>query len=175
MADDKFCRYCGAQLPKDSNFCLKCGATLTSTHATERQIEGFPQSRQNEPPTRATYSSSYYPQKQTSLGGLGASFWLGFVGGIFGILGGVLAFLAGSLYSSYYTSDSGLYWLGAGAIIFSILGIVGGAFERRKKVGGTLMIISAIGILISISLFGVLSCILFLVGGILIFARNRRP
>ncbi|MGZ4929136.1 MAG: hypothetical protein ACXV76_12835 [Halobacteriota archaeon] len=109
------------------------------------------------------------------LSDLGASFWLGFVGGVFGILSGVLALLIGSFSESFYGSSGDLYWLGLSALVFSVLGIVGGVFEKVPKVGGTLMIISAIGILISISYLGILSCILFFIGGILIFARSRKP
>jgi len=173
MADNKFCRSCGASIPKESQFCLKCGATLTSKPPAEGQITGFPQSRQQESSTSEPHSPPAYPQKQSSRSGIGASFWLGFVGGVFGILGGVFAFAAGS-FSPYVGGDPELYWQGAAAILFSILGIVGGVFDKKPKVGGTLMIVAAIGILISISFFGVLSCILFFVGGILIFARSRR-
>lgn len=28
MADNRFCKFCGAQIPTESQFCLKCGATL---------------------------------------------------------------------------------------------------------------------------------------------------
>jgi zinc-ribbon domain len=174
MAGNKFCRSCGAAIPQESQFCLKCGASLTSTPTAERQIEDFPQSQQQEAPTREIYSTHYYPQQAPPSGGLGPSFWLGLVGGFFGILGGIVAFAVGSLSYSYSTGDSQLYWLGGGAFLFSVMAIVGGVYDKRPKVGGTLMIVAAVGILISISWFGILSCILFLVGGILIFARSRR-
>lgn len=175
MVDNKFCRSCGTSIPQESQFCLKCGASLTSTPTAERQIEDFPQSKQQGPPTRETYSTHYYPQQQAPpSGGLGPSFWLGLIGGVAGILGGVIALAVGAISYSYSTGDSEFYWLGAGAIFFAVMGIVGGAFDKRPKVGVTLMIVAAIGILISISWFGILSCILFLVGGILIFARSRR-
>ena len=80
----------------------------------------------------------------------------------------------GSVSEAFNGSSGDLYALGFGAIIFAILGIVGGVFEKKPKIGGSLMIVAAIGILISISLLGVLSCILFFVGGILVFARSRR-
>jgi zinc-ribbon domain len=174
MVDNKFCRSCGASIPQESKFCLKCGATLTSTPTAERQIEDFPRSQQQESPAHETYNPSYYPQQRVSPSGLGPSFWLAFVGGVFGILGGVVALFVGSFSESFSGYSGDYYWLGLGAIVFSVMGIMGGVFEKKPKVGGTLMIVSAIGILISISLFGVLSCILFLVGGILIFARSRR-
>ena len=82
--------------------------------------------------------------------------------------------MMGSLSEAFSGSSGDLYGLGFGAILFSILGIVGGVFEKKPKIGGTLMIIASIGIVISISMLGVLSCILFLIGGILIFARSRR-
>jgi len=174
MVDNKFCRSCGTSIPQESQFCLKCGASLTSRPTEERHLAGFPQSRQQESPTYELYKPTSYSQKQASPGGLGPSFWLGFVGGIFGILGGVVALFVGSFNEAFSGYSGDYYWLGLGAIVFSVMGIVGGVFDKKPKVGGTLMIVSAIGILISISLFGVLSCILFLVGGILIFARSRR-
>ena len=90
MTDDIFCRFCGAAIPKESHFCLKCGATLTSTPPAEHQLEDFPHSRQNEPSTHEPDAPQYFSQKQASPSGLGPSFWLGFVGGVFGILGEVL-------------------------------------------------------------------------------------
>lgn len=43
----------------------------------------------------------------------------------------------------------------------------------EQRLGGLLMIIGAVGVLISISAFGILSFLLFLIGGILILAQKR--
>ena len=45
--------------------------------------------------------------------------------------------------------------------------------EKRKIIAAALMIIGAFGVLISISLFGVLTFILFLIGGIVILMQKK--
>jgi len=179
VTDKRFCKICGELIPSESKFCLKCGADLRTP--TPQREATLLHAQQNEfsdvmsecVPARQPYSQPYPSSRPGLLSDLGASFWLGLIGGVFGILGGVFALMMGSVSEAFSGSSGDLYALGFGAIIFSILGIVGGIFEKKPKVGGTLMIVSAIGIVISISLFGVLSCILFFVGGVLIFARNR--
>lgn len=132
---------------------------------------------------------------------MGRPFWLGIIGGIFGILAGIgVALIAGLLgdlsgmlhtvlvrvnevYNS--TGSSGfhtvvivsnvpeLYASAAGAILFSIVGIIGGILEKRRILGGAFMIIGAIGVLFSVGILGILSFILFVVGGFLIFIERR--
>jgi hypothetical protein len=105
---------------------------------------------------------------------MGKAFWIGIIGGIFGILGAVVTIMIQSLSDAFNaTSGASLYYNAAGAIIFSIVGIAGGVLETRKILGAVLMIIGAFGVLISISLFGVLTFILFLVGGILILMQKK--
>jgi hypothetical protein len=105
---------------------------------------------------------------------MGKAFWLGIIGGIFGILGAVLAILIQSISESFNaTSGTNLYYNAAAAIIFSIVGIAGGVLETRKILGAALMIIGALGVVISISAFGILTFVLFLVGGILILMQKK--
>lgn len=132
---------------------------------------------------------------------MGRSFWLGIIGGIFGILAGIgVALIAGVLgdfsgalhtvivrVSEVYNSTgssgfhtllvvpnvSALYASAAGAIVFSIVGIVGGILEKSRILGGALMIIGALGVLFSVGILGILSFILFVVGGFLIFIEKR--
>ncbi|MGB8312770.1 MAG: DUF4064 domain-containing protein [Halobacteriota archaeon] len=132
---------------------------------------------------------------------MGRPFWLGIIGGIFGILAGIgVALIAGILgdfsgtlhtvlvrvnevYNS--TGSSGfhtivivsnvpeLYASAAGAILFSVVGIIGGILEKSRILGGAFMIIGAIGVLFSVGILGILSFILFVVGGFLIFIERR--
>jgi hypothetical protein len=105
---------------------------------------------------------------------VGKAFWLGIIGGIFGILAAVLVVLIGGIGEAFNASGaSSLYTNAALAFVFSVVGIAGGALERRKLIGAALMVIGGIGVLIAISLFGVLPFILFLVGGILILAHKK--
>jgi hypothetical protein len=128
---------------------------------------------------------------------MGNAFWLGIVGGVFGILAVVLVVLLGGMGEAFdailgsqpYTNAAGA------ALIFSLVGIAGGVLENRKILGAALMIIGALGalisigllsalsfgqflaaliplgVLISISLFGVLTFVLFLLGGIIILTH----
>ena len=104
---------------------------------------------------------------------LGKAFWLGVIGLIFGILGGVFAGLVGSIGDAFGAGSSGLYANAAGAIIFSVIGMIGAALEKRRWIGGGLMLIGAFGVIISISVFGILTFILFLIGAIIIFATKK--
>lgn len=105
---------------------------------------------------------------------MGKAFWLGIIGGIFGILAAILVVLIGGIGEAFNaTGASALYTNAAGAFVFSIVGIAGGVLEQRKIIGAALMIVGALGVIVSISLFGVLTFILFLVGGILILMQKR--
>jgi hypothetical protein len=132
---------------------------------------------------------------------MGRPFWLGIIGGIFGILAGIgvaliagiLGDLSGSLHTVLVrvnevynsTGSSGfhtivivsnvpeLYASAAGAILFSIVGIIGGILEKSRILGGAFMIIGAIGVLFSVGILGILSFILFVVGGFLIFVERK--
>jgi MFS family permease len=105
---------------------------------------------------------------------MGKAFWIGLIGGFLGFLGGIVAILVGGISASYEVSSQAgtLYGLGFAAFVFSIIGVIGGIFERKRLLGGVLMLVAAVGVLISISLFGVLPFLFFLVGAILIFARK---
>lgn len=95
-------------------------------------------------------------------------FWLGVIGGIFGILGGIFAIMLGGAGEALGMGSSNLYALGTSAVVFSIIGIGCGAMKQRKKLRGYGMILSGVAVLISISLFGVLTAIFFVIGGIVI-------
>ena len=102
------------------------------------------------------------------------AFWLGIIGGIFGILAALLVVLIGGIGEAFNaTGASSLYANAAGAFVFSIVGIAGSVLKQRKLISAVLMIVGGLGILIAISLFGVLSFILFLVGAILILMRKK--
>ena len=132
---------------------------------------------------------------------MGNAFWLGITGGVCGILAVVLAVQLGGM-SDAFNATGGLppYTTAAGAaLIFSLVGIAGGVLENWKIVGATVMIIGALGALISIGLlsglsvvefvagaaliplgvvisfFGILTFVLFLLRGILILTQAPHP
>jgi ribosomal protein L40E len=91
---------------------------------------------------------------------------LGIIGGIFGLLGGVFALM----FSAFAPSVGGL---GASAVLASIVGIVGAAYVMQNaKWGGIILILSAVWLLISISLFGVLGAVLLGLAGLLAVLRK---
>ncbi|MGC9517466.1 MAG: DUF4064 domain-containing protein [Methanomicrobiales archaeon] len=92
---------------------------------------------------------------------------LGIAGGIFGLIGGVIAVLLGS-----FAGDE-IVLLGISAILASIVGIVGSVYiTKDPKIGGIVLVVSAIWLLISISLFGVLGTILLGISGLLAIFRK---
>lgn len=91
---------------------------------------------------------------------------LGIIGGIFGLLGGVFALM----FSAFAPSVGSL---GISAVLASIVGIIGAAYVlQNPKWGGIILILSAIWLLISISLFGVLGAVLLGLAGLLAVLRK---
>ncbi|MDP1553153.1 MAG: hypothetical protein Q8M06_09085 [Methanobacteriaceae archaeon] len=92
---------------------------------------------------------------------------LGIIGGIFGLLGGIFAVLFGSI------AAADIVILGISAILASIIGIVGSIYvTRNAKIGGIILIVSAVWLLISISLFGVMGSILLGIAGLVALLRK---
>ena len=91
---------------------------------------------------------------------------LGIIGGIFGLLGGVFALM----FSAFAPSVGSL---GISAVLASIVGIVGAAYVMQNaKWGGIILIVSAVWLLISISVFGVLGAVLLGLAGLLAVLRK---
>jgi len=101
---------------------------------------------------------------------------LGIIGGIFGLLGAIVALFLGGLGGAFGMSGAetivGLGWL---AILASIIGLVGaGIVKSKPKAGGALMIISAILGIISVSFAYLLATILLGIGGLLAIFRKEK-
>lgn len=101
-------------------------------------------------------------------------FVLGLLGGIFGFFGAIFALFIGGIGGAFGASGaSTIVGLGWAAILFSIFGIVGAVFVKSKtKLGGWLMLISAIGGVISISFAYLLSFILLLIAGLMALLKK---
>ncbi len=98
--------------------------------------------------------------------------WLGSIGGILGIVGGVVAIIFGATF--FFGEVVGLYAQHTIAVIFSVTGIASPVVISSKKWSGVLMIISGLIVLLAINLFGMLTTILFIIGGG-ITLKNRYP
>ncbi len=96
-------------------------------------------------------------------------FVLGLIGGISGFFGAIIALFVGGLAGAFGANGaSTVVGLGWGAILFSILGIVGSVVVKSKaKLGGWFMIVSSVGGLICISFFYILSFVLLLIAGLM--------
>jgi hypothetical protein len=142
--EKKFCSECGAEIRKDSLYCYKCKKPYYSEFKEKRKI-----SRTIE-------------------------LLLGILGGVFGIFGAIAAILLGGLGAAFAASGSGqITVLGISALFASIVGIGAAAFVlNNPKMGGIILIISAIWLLISISLFGVLGAVLLGLAGLLAILRK---
>jgi len=104
-----------------------------------------------------------------------ASLILGIIGGLAGIVGAVFALFTGGVAGAFGVEGSStVVGLGFSAMFFSLLGLVGGALALSKpKAAGVMMIISAIGGLISISMGYIIAFPLLLVAGILALFGHR--
>lgn len=103
-------------------------------------------------------------------------FVLGLIGGIFGIIAGIMAMTVGGLASAFSADGaSTVSNLGIGAILLSVLGIVGAVIVRTKgKLGGLFMTIAAIGGIICVSYFYILSGILLIIPGIMGLVKKNQ-
>lgn len=91
--------------------------------------------------------------------------WLGLIGGIFGILASLVAIILGADF--FFEEVVGLYGQHTIAVIFSVVGIASPVVISSTKWSGVWMIISGLIVLITINLFGILTTILFIIGGLL--------
>jgi hypothetical protein len=100
---------------------------------------------------------------------------LGIIGGLVGLLFALTDLLVGGLGRLLHLPLSRLIaGLGWGALIASVVGLVGAALAiSRPKVAGALMIIAAVGGFFSLYVFYVVAGLLLLVGGFLaLFAQE---
>ncbi|SFB21617.1 Protein of unknown function [Lentibacillus halodurans] len=103
-------------------------------------------------------------------------FVLGLIGGILGFFAAIIALFIGGVDAAFSErGTSTLTGLGWSAFLFSGMAIVGSVVVRSKaKVGGILLIVSAIGGLISISMFYLISFILIGIAGLMgIFKKDQ--
>lgn len=104
-----------------------------------------------------------------------AALILGIIGGIAGIGGAIFALFVGGVGAAFGASEArSVVGLGLAAIPFSILGIVGGALSMsRPKTAGIMMLVAAVGGLISVSWGYVIAFPCLLIGSILALIAGR--
>ena len=151
-----YCKNCGANLSPESKFCENCGQPVDATPTVTQESYKAPQAT----------TASLTPSSR-----LGAAFWLGLIGGIFGLLiGAILIGFASSLGSQPFE-----FWLRfIGLIVFSIIGIVGALriVETSDLNNALLMFLAGVGMLLCVQQFGIFPALLFFIGGALIYLKK---
>lgn len=104
-----------------------------------------------------------------------AALIIGVLGGIFGIIAAIFALFFGGLIGISVAEEGSLVTgLGIGALVSSIVGIVGAVLTNiSSRWAGSLMLIAGIGGFISISTFYVIAGPLLIIGGILTLVSNK--
>jgi hypothetical protein len=104
-----------------------------------------------------------------------AALILGIIGGIAGFGGALFALIIGGLDAAFSGSGtSPVIGLGVAAVLFSLIGLVGGALALKKpKAAGIMMLVSAVGGLVSISWGYVVAFPVFLIAGILALLSQK--
>ena len=98
-----------------------------------------------------------------------AALIIGIIAGLFGILSAVLALAVGGIGGS-----STVVGLGWSALAFCILGFLGAGLAMGKpRLGALILLIAAVGVLISVSWFAVIATPLFLIAATLAFFGRR--
>jgi hypothetical protein len=105
-----------------------------------------------------------------------ASLIIGVIGGIAGFGGAIFALFVGGLDATFSASGtSSIVGLGVAAIFFSLLGLVGGTLALNKpRIAGVMMLVAAIGGVISVSWGYVVAFPTLLVGGILALISQKK-
>ena len=99
---------------------------------------------------------------------------LGILGGLFGFGGAFFALFIGAVDESFNSGASEFSALGTSAFIFSIIAVIGGILVKFKpKLAGWLMLASAVGLVISISLFGIIPALFLIAAGLMGVIRKE--
>jgi len=110
------------------------------------------------------------------MGSRTTEFVLGLLGGILGFLSSFIAIIVGGFGGAFGVEGAStvslLAWI---AVLFSIFAITGCALvSHRPKLGGAIMLISAIGGIICISLFYLLPFVLLFIAGLMGLIRKGK-
>lgn len=98
---------------------------------------------------------------------------LGLIGAVFGFSGAFFALFVGSIDQSINGSGE-LSALGTTSFIFSVIAFAGAILVKFKpKLGGWLMLVSAVGLVVAISLFGVIPALFLLAAGLMGIVRKE--
>ena len=106
-----------------------------------------------------------------------AALIVGIVGGIFGLLSAILGLFMGGVGGALEAEGAGtVVNLSFAGLFFCLLGFLGAGLAMAKPLAGAIiLLISALGALISMSFFAIIVSPLFLIAALLaFFGRSRR-
>jgi hypothetical protein len=105
-----------------------------------------------------------------------AALVVGIVGGVFGLLSVILVMVIGGIGSATEAEGaSTIVGLSFSALFFCLLGFLGaGLAMARPLVGAIILLVAALGALVSMSLFAIIVSPLFLIAAILAFFGRHR-
>ena len=134
-----FCRYCGSKNLSNSAFCSACGKPLNNT--------GVPATQVNTPPARPVYASQQPQQanQTTVIVNERKSNGIGTAGFVFALLGIIISWVP--------VVDFVIWFLG---LLFSFIGL----FKAPRGLAITGFLLSIIGIIIIIAIFGSIAALL---------------
>jgi hypothetical protein len=100
---------------------------------------------------------------------------LGILGSLGGFAGAFFALFMGEVDKAFSNGQSEISGLGSSAFLFSVLAFIGAILVKFKpKLGGWLMIISAVAIVISISFFGIIPGLFLFAAGLMGVIRKQK-
>jgi hypothetical protein len=167
------CDECGYVNVQRRSICKRCRAPLEGAwpEANSPALQYDP--RYAQPP--AFYASPRVEQPRGGGGSRIAALVLGVVGGIFGIFAALFALSLGGIGGAFGMKDAAFISdLGMSAMVFCLLGFLGAGLALPKPVvGGVLLLIAAIGFMISVSWFAIVTTPMFLLAAMLAFMGRR--
>lgn len=150
--DDTFCSSCGEKIGNDeSKKCPKC-STLNNYNASFCNSCGY----------------NFTIPEESKVNEISRTPEL-----VLGIIAAVLGFLVSFIALFFSAFAESAAWVFLSLVFFSILGIISTIFVRKyHDLGGIGMFISGIFLLITGGTLGIISSILFIIGGILAIFRK---
>lgn len=103
-------------------------------------------------------------------------FWLGVIGCVFGIILVSCAYIFIYIIQGMFGGPIDIFVLLYFIIpaIFSVLGLIASLLDTRKRLGGALMIVAAIGVSLSLFPYGLIPALFFVLGGILKLMERQK-
>lgn len=171
---NRYCANCGRDIGEQANFCSGCGQPLRETARV-----ATPEADMTLPPDpRPLFAQP--PSTEVARGDGSAlrtgALVVGILAGIIALVSAVATLMIGGLGSTFAAEDAGLIvGLGWSALVFSFLGILGAGLALAKpRISAGILLVSTLGITISISWFAVLAAPLFLIACILAFLGRHK-